>query len=167
MFMVSYSGCSHHMTGDKLLFKSLKEKVGNYVTFGDGSHAQVFGKGTVKIPGFPLLKDVLYIKRMKVNLLSITQICDEDFLVQFSKKGCIIIDEEGIQVLEGNRTTDNCYGVVPMAPVSCRSARVNMLELWHDKFGHANFKQVAKVFKLEAVEGLPKFGKVEKTIYDA
>ena len=33
------SGCSHHMTGDKSLFNSLKEKVGDYVTFGDGSHA--------------------------------------------------------------------------------------------------------------------------------
>ena len=161
------SGCSHHMTGDKSLFKSLKEKVGDFVTFGDGSHAQVLDKGTVEIPRLPLLKDVLYIKRLKANLLSITQICDEDFLVQFSKKGCIIINEEGIQVLEGNRTTDNCYGVVPMAPIACRSARVNMLELWHHRFGHANFKQVAKVSKLEAVEGLPKFGKVEKTICGA
>ena len=33
------SGCSRHMTGDKSLFKSLKEKVGDYVTFKDGSHA--------------------------------------------------------------------------------------------------------------------------------
>ena len=113
------------------------------------------------------MKDVLYIKGMKENLLSITQICDEDFLVQFSKKGCIIIDEEGIQVLKGNRTTDNCYGVVPMAPISCRSAHVDMLELWHHRFGHASFKQVAKVSKLEAIEGLPKFGKAEKTIYGA
>ena len=110
------------------------------MTFGDGSHAQFFGKGIVEIPGLPLLKDVLYIKGMKENLLSITQICDEDFLVQFSKKGCIIIDEERIQVFEGNRTTDNCYGVVPAAPISCRSARVDMLELWHHRFGNANFK---------------------------
>ena len=69
--------------------------------------------------------------------------------------------------MEGNRTTDNCYGVVPTTPISCRSAQVDMLELWHQRFGHANFKQVAKVSKLEAVEGLPKFGKVEKTICDA
>ena len=158
------NGCSRHMTRDKALFKSLKEKFGDYVTFGDGSHAQVLNKGTVKIPGLPLLKDVLYIKGLKANLLSITQICDEDFLVQFSKKGCVIIDEEGIQVLEGNRTTNNCYGVVPTATISYRSARVVMLELWHQRFGHANFKQVAKVLKLEVVEGLPKFGKVEKTI---
>ena len=137
------------------------------MTFGDGSHAQVLGKGTVEKPRLPLLKDVLYIKGIKTNLLSITQICDEDFLVQFSKKGCIIIDEEGIQVLEGNRTTDNCYGVVPTAKISCKSARVDMLELWHQRFGHANFKQVAKVSKLEAVEGLPKFGKVEKSICGA
>ena len=71
------SGCSRHMTGDKSLFKTLKEKVGDYVTFSDGSHAQVLVKGTVEIPGLPLLKDVLYIKRLKANLLSITQICDE------------------------------------------------------------------------------------------
>ena len=81
------NGCSRHLTGDKSLFKSLKEKVGDYVTFGDGSHAQVLGKGTIEIPGLPLLKDVLYIKGLKANLLSITQIYDEDFLVQFSKKG--------------------------------------------------------------------------------
>ena len=161
------SGCSHHMTGDKSLFKSLREKVGDYVTFGDGSHAQVLDKGTVEISGLPLLKDVLYIKGLKANLLSITQICDEDFLVQFSKKGCIIINEEGIQVLEGNQTADNCYKVVPTASISCRSAHVDMLELWHHKFGHANFKQVAKVSKLEVVKGLPKFGKVEKTICGA
>ena len=42
-----------------------------------------------------------------------------------------------------------------------------MLELWHQRFGHANFNQVAKVSKLEAVEGLPKFGKVEKTMCSA
>ena len=161
------SGCSRHMTGDKSLFKTLKENINDYVMFDDGSHAQVLGKGTIEIPGLPLLKDVLYIKGLKANLLSITQICDEDFLVQFSKKGCIIINEEGIQVLEVNRTTDNCYGVVPMAPISCRSARVDMLELWHHRFGHANFKQVSKVSKLEAVKGLPKFGKVKKTICGA
>ncbi|XP_075675043.1 uncharacterized protein LOC142644282 [Castanea sativa] len=149
------------MTGDKSLFKPLKEKVGDYVTFGDGSHAQVLGKGIIEISGLPLLKDVLYIKGLKVNLLSITQIFDEDFLVQFSKKGCTIINVVGIQVLEGYRTTDNCYGVVPTPNISCRSARVDVLELWHQRLGHANFKQVAKVSKLEAVVGLPKFRKVE------
>ena len=83
-----------------------------------------------------------------MNLLSITQICDE-----------------GVQVLKGLRTTDNCYGVIPKPSIACRGARVNLLELWHQRFGHANYKQVAKVSKLEAVVGLPKFGKIEKNVY--
>ena len=149
------------MTGDKSLFKSLKEKEDGHVSFGDGSHSQVLGKGTIDILGHPLLTNVLYIKGQKANLLSITQICDEDFLVQFSKKGCIILSEEGVQVLKGLRTTDNCYGVVPKLNVSCQSACVNLLELWHQRFGHANYKQVAKVSKHEAVIGLPKFGKIK------
>ena len=134
------------------------------MTFGDYSHSQVLGKGTVDIPRLPLLTDVLYIKGLKVNLLSITQICDEDFLVKFSKKGCLILNEEGVQVLKGLRTTDNCYGVIPKPRIACRSARVNLLELWHQRLGHANYKQVAKVSKLEAMVGLPKFGKVEKKV---
>ena len=70
------SGRSRHMTEDKSLFKSLKEKEDGYVTFGDGSHSQVLRKGTIDIPGLPLLIDVLYIKVLKAKLLSITQICD-------------------------------------------------------------------------------------------
>ena len=90
------SGCSRHMTSDKSLFKSLKERKDGYVMFGDGSHSQVLGKGTIEIWGLPLLTDVLYIKGLKANLLSITQICDEDFLVQFSKNGCVILSEDGV-----------------------------------------------------------------------
>ena len=105
--------------------------------------------------GLPLLIDVLYIKGLKANLMSITQICDEDFLV---------LKEEGALVLKGLRTTDNCYGVVPKPNVSCRSARVNLLELWHQRFGYANYKQMAKVSKLKAVIGLPKFGKIKKNV---
>ena len=75
--------------------------------------------------------------------------------------------KKGFKSWRGNKTTDNCYRVVPIAKTSYRSAWVDMLELWHQRLGHANFKQVAKVSKLEAVEGLPKFGKVEKTICGA
>ena len=152
------------MTGDKSQFKSLKEKEDGYVTFRDCSHSQVLGKGMVEILRLPLLTDVLYIKGLKANLLSITQIYNEDFLVQFSKKGCVILNQDGGQVFKGLRTTDNCYGVVPKPNVSCRSVRVNLLELWHQHFCHAIYKQVAKVSKLEAVVGLQKFGKVEKTV---
>ena len=41
---------------------------------------------------------------------------------------------------------------------------MNLLELWHQRFGHANYKQVAKVSKLESMVGLPKFGKIENNV---
>ena len=41
---------------------------------------------------------------------------------------------------------------------------MNLLELWHQHLGHANYKQMAKVSKLEVVVGLPKFGKIEKNV---
>ena len=66
--------------------------------------------------------------------------------------------------MKGLRTTDNCYGIIPKPSIACRSARVNLLELWHQRLGHANYKQVAKVSKLEAMIGLPKFGKIEKNV---
>ena len=65
--------CLTHVYG---IFRNLKEKEDGYVTFGDGSHSQVIGKGMIEILGLPLLTDVLYIKWLKVNLLSITQICE-------------------------------------------------------------------------------------------
>ena len=84
------------------------------------------------------------------------------FLFNSQRRGCIIIDEEGIQVLEGNRTTDNCYGAVPTAPISHKSARVDMLELWHQRFGHANFKQVAKVSNLRRLKDFQNLERLRK-----
>lgn len=59
------------MTGDKTLFTHLKEMKDDFVMFGDGSHSQVLVKGSIEIPGFPILKEVLYIDGLKANLLSI------------------------------------------------------------------------------------------------
>ena len=64
--------------------------------------------------------------------------------------------------MKGLRTTENCYGVIPKPSIACQSAQVNLLKLWHQRLEHANYKQVAKVSKLEAVIGLPKLGKIEK-----
>ena len=70
------SGCSRHMTGDRSLFKVFESKKGGNVTFGDGSISQIKGKGIISLPGLPDIANVLYVEGLKVNLLSISQICD-------------------------------------------------------------------------------------------
>jgi hypothetical protein len=49
-----------------------------------------------------------YVERQKANLLSINLFCDNDLVVQFSKKECNIFDSSGKWQMEGERIVDNC-----------------------------------------------------------
>ena len=115
------SGCSRHMTGDRFLFKVFKSKKGGNVTLGDGSKSQIKGKGIISLLGLPDIANVLYVEGLRVNLLSISQICDQDFMVLFSKGKCLVMNESGKKLISGVRTLDNCYGLVPDADIVCNS----------------------------------------------
>ena len=80
------SGCSRHMTGNKSLFTKLEKWKGGLVTFGDGNKGKIRGKGSVSIPDFPSLIEVLYVEGLNANLLSIGQFCDDLHEVKFSKE---------------------------------------------------------------------------------
>ena len=84
------SGCSRHMTGDWSLFKVFESKKGGNVTFGDGSKSQIKGKGIISLPRLSDIANILYVEGLRVNLLSISQICDQDFMVLFSKRKCLV-----------------------------------------------------------------------------
>ena len=104
------SGCLRHMTRDRSLFKVFKSKKGGNVTFGNVSKSQIKGKGIFSLPGLPDIVNFLYVEGLRVNLLSISQICDQDFVVLFSKGKCFVMDESGKKLISGVRTLDNCYG---------------------------------------------------------
>ena len=71
------SGCStRHTTGDRSLFKAFESKKGGNVTFGEGSKSQINGKGIISLLGLLDIANVLYVEGLKVNLMSISQICD-------------------------------------------------------------------------------------------
>ena len=64
------------MTGDRSLFKVFESKRGGNVTFGDGSKSQIKGKGIISLPRLSDIANVLYVEGLRVNPLSISQICD-------------------------------------------------------------------------------------------
>ena len=107
------SSCLRHMIGDQSLFKVFKSKKGGNLTFGDGSKSQIKDKGIISILGLLDIANVLYVEGLRVNLLSISQICDQDFMVLFSKGKCLVMDESGKKLISGVCTLDNCYGLVP------------------------------------------------------
>ena len=56
-----------------------------------------------------------------MNLLSISQICDQDFMVLFSKGKCLVLDEFGKKLISSVCTLDNCYGFVLDVDIVCNS----------------------------------------------
>ena len=115
------SGCSRHKTGDHSLFKVFESKKCGNVTFGDGSKSQIKGKGTISLLGLLDIANVLYVEGLRVNLLSISQICDQDFMVLFLKGKCLVLNESGKKLISGVHTLDNCYGLVPDVDIVCNS----------------------------------------------
>jgi hypothetical protein len=96
------------MTGDKTLLKEVQMSRGGRITHGDGSQSKVIGKGLIDIPELGASQEALYVEGLKANLLSISQLCDNDLVVQFSKKECNIFDSSGKWLMGGERTVDNC-----------------------------------------------------------
>ena len=115
------SGCSRHMTGDCNLFKNFESKKGCNVTFSDGRKSQIKGKGIISLLGLPDIANVLYVEGLRVNLLSISQICDKKFMVLFSKGKCLVLNELSEQLISRIWTLDNCYGLVPDAEIVCNN----------------------------------------------
>ncbi|GKG27206.1 hypothetical protein Tco_0402909, partial [Tanacetum coccineum] len=71
------SGCSGSMTGYKEKLSDFKAYKGGYVAFGnDPKGGRITGKGTIKTSCIDFEK-VSYVKELKFNLLSVSQICDK------------------------------------------------------------------------------------------
>jgi hypothetical protein len=100
------------MTGDKTLLKDVQMGRGGRITYGDRNQSKVIGKGLINISGLRVSQEALYVEGLKANLFSISQVCDNDLVVKFSKKECNIFDSSGKWLMGGERTADNCYDLL-------------------------------------------------------
>ncbi|XP_062088723.1 uncharacterized protein LOC133795284 [Humulus lupulus] len=149
------SGCSKHMTGNKLLLNNYKEGTEGLVTFGDGNKGAILGRGDLMLKNLPVVKDVLYVKGLKANLLSISQLCDDHYTVNFSKSTCLVKSTDGCSILSGTRSNDNYY-MLDNTEV-CSRVTLDKSDLWHYRLGHLNYRDLRKLVKLKAVRGVPDF----------
>ncbi|GAU42103.1 hypothetical protein TSUD_134870 [Trifolium subterraneum] len=91
------SGCSRHMTGDDRFLVDIKSYSTSYVTFGDGAKGEIIGVGKLINKSLPKLDNVLLVKGLTANLISISQLCDQGHLNLRSMKK--EISEEAIRGL--------------------------------------------------------------------
>jgi hypothetical protein len=78
------SGCSKHMTGDRVRFLTLKKERDGSIYFGNNDSTKIIGKGTVIIGNKNTkAENVLLVEDMKHNFLSVSQMCDQCHKVTF------------------------------------------------------------------------------------
>lgn len=152
--MYCESGYSKHMTRNKYCFSNFEVVTNGFVTFGDGFKRKICGKGTVTIQGLTTLQNVLYVKGLKANLISISQMCDDDHTMQFTKDLCHVVNKQGQCLMTGQCSSDNCYLLVNQ--YVCHNTVVNNTKLWHNKLEHLNYKDLHYLSKHENAHGIPK-----------
>nr|GEW21188.1 hypothetical protein [Tanacetum cinerariifolium] len=144
------------------------EKIdGGYVAFGGNPKGgKITGKDTIRTSKLDF-KNVYFIRELKFNLFSVSQMCDNKNIVLFNDTEYIVlspnfklIDES--QVLLRVPRKNNMYSVdlkniVPKEGLTCLCVKATSDEskLWHRRLGHLNFKTMNKLVKRNLVRGLP------------
>ncbi|GJX76960.1 ribonuclease H-like domain-containing protein [Tanacetum coccineum] len=161
------SRCSRHMTGNRSYLTDYEEIDGGFVAFGGNSKGgKITRKGKIRT-GKLDFEDVYFVKELKFNLFSVSQICDKKNSVLFTDIECVVLSsdfkltDESHVLLKVPRK-DNMYSVdltnvVPQGGLTCLFAKATPDEsnLWHRRLGHVNFKTINKLVKGNLVRGLP------------
>ncbi|GJY12674.1 retrovirus-related pol polyprotein from transposon TNT 1-94 [Tanacetum coccineum] len=130
----------------ELLHKYVKQP-GPKVVFGDDSTCttEVFTK-------------VAFVNGLKYNLISISQLCDAKYIVQFDEKRGTIFNFNKEVVMIAPRVRDvYVFDMTSSAQESYFFAKAsdNLNWLWHKRLAHLNFKTINKLAKQNLVIGLP------------
>ena len=142
------------MTGSSSYLTDYQNISGGYVSYGGGAKGKIIGKGTLNVDNLPSLHNVYHVDGLKANLISISQLCDDDLYVKFNKQSCEVFNKDNSCVLTALRSSDNCYKI--NEPQSCFSAKISETDLWHQKLGHASLRKLQELVRHDAVLGLPK-----------
>ncbi|GJR17002.1 ribonuclease H-like domain-containing protein [Tanacetum coccineum] len=161
------SGCSRHMSGNIAHLSDFKEFDGGYVTFGGGANGgRITGKGTIKTDKLDF-EDVYFVKELKFNLFSVSQMCDKKNYVLFTDSECLVLspnfklpDENQILLKiprQNNMYSFDMKNIVLKDGLTCLVAKATSEEsmLWHRRLGHVNFKNINKLVKENLVRDLP------------
>ncbi|GJU10193.1 hypothetical protein Tco_1132589 [Tanacetum coccineum] len=85
------SRCSKHMTGNKSYLTDYEEINGGFVAFGGNSKGgKITKKGKIRT-GKLDFEDVYFVKEIKFNLFSVSQMCDKKNSVLFTDTACVVL----------------------------------------------------------------------------
>nr|GEV37023.1 hypothetical protein [Tanacetum cinerariifolium] len=136
-----------------------REINGGYVGFGGNlKGGKIIGKGKIRTVKLDF-KDVYFVKELKFNLFSVSQVCDKKNSVLFTDTECIVLSSDFklsnenhvlLRVLrENNMYNVDLKNIVPSGDLTCLFAKATLYEsnLWHRRLCHINFKTMNKLVK--------------------
>jgi transposase InsO family protein len=157
------SGASYHMAKDKAIFSTLNECNTKKMFVGDDRSLSVVGSGTVQVDNGHF-NDVLCVLSLSCNLLSVYQITHsgEGKTIEFSPHQVIIKDlKDPKHVLATGIVDDitrlynfNNFGSSTFSSVFVAHSD-DLSKLWHEQFGHLNYRSLQQLFNQQVVTGLP------------
>ncbi|GKC80487.1 ribonuclease H-like domain-containing protein, partial [Tanacetum coccineum] len=144
------------MTGNKSYLSDYEEIDGGFVAFGGNSKGgKITGKGKIRT-GKLDFEDVYFVKELKFNLFSVSQMCDKKNSILFTNTECVVLSSD-IKLTNENHVLlkvprkDNMYSVdlrnvVPQGGLTCLFSNATLDESnnWHRRLGHINFKSMNK-----------------------
>nr|GEX92010.1 retrovirus-related Pol polyprotein from transposon TNT 1-94 [Tanacetum cinerariifolium] len=88
------SGCSRHMTGNMSYLFDFEELNDGYIAFGSNPNGgMISGKGKIRT-GKLDFNDVYFVKELKFNLFSVSQMCEKKNSVLFTDTECLVLSPE-------------------------------------------------------------------------
>ncbi|GJU78183.1 putative ribonuclease H-like domain-containing protein [Tanacetum coccineum] len=155
------------MTGNKSYLTDYKDIDGGFVAFaGSPKGGKITEKGKIRT-GKLDFEDVYFVKELKFNLFSVSQICDKKNSVLFTETECLVLSPDfklldESQVLLKVHRQNNMYifdlkNVVPSGGLTClfTKAIIDESNFWFRRLGHINFKTMNKLVRGNLVRGLP------------
>ncbi|XP_073220716.1 uncharacterized protein [Cicer arietinum] len=76
------------------LHDAFNELHDEHIKYGDNNKGKILGAGDIGSESTTIIKDVLYVKGLKHNLLSISQLCDKGYQVYFTSHTCTLEHKE-------------------------------------------------------------------------
>ena len=98
--------------------------------------------------GQPSLDNVLFVKGLVANLISIRQLCDQGLKVKFTQSECLITNDKNEVVMTGTRSKEKCYlwsSTETRCLSTCLMQKDDEFNLWHQKLGHLHLKGMKKI----------------------
>jgi hypothetical protein len=143
------------MTGDKGWFSRLVPVVTRrYITFGENGRGHVLSEGEITVSDKITFRRVALVQSLGYNLLSLSQLLDEGFMVLFRPGGSQILDSRGNLVCMV--VPDGLVFRADFSQSSCVErcflpGSSSELWKWHRKLGHLSFDHLSRLSKLNLV----------------